>query len=180
MKRSLFRVVVIALALSSASSVGVWPAAAAAERTLADVRVATARYHDIDAALADGFGVFTDAAGIACIEQSGVGAMGIHYANGALFADPAVSAADPEVLVYEPEPNGRLRLVAVEYVVVQEAWEAAGNTVPPSLFGREFTLIPAGNRYGLPPFFELHAWIWKHNPSGTFNDWNPLVSCEAA
>lgn len=179
MKRSLLGGVAVVLAVSSVGSTGVW-AAGAAEQTLADLRVATARYHDVDAALADGYGVFTDAAGIACIEQPGVGAMGIHHANGALFADPAVNAATPEVLVYEPEPNGRLRLVAVEYVVVQAAWEAAGNAAPPALFGQRFTLIPAGNRYGLPPFYELHAWVWKHNPSGTFSDWNPLVSCAAA
>jgi hypothetical protein len=27
---------------------------------------------------------------------------------------------------------------------------------------------PAGNRYGLPAFYELHAWLWKDNPIGLF------------
>jgi hypothetical protein len=40
--------------------------------------------------------------------------------------------------------------------------------------------MPSPNRYGLPPFYELHAWVWKHNPSGMFNDWNPLVTCPTA
>ena len=97
--------------------------------------------------------------------------------TGALSAIPA---ATPEALVYEPQPNGRLRLVAAEYVVLQSAWEAAGNSGVPTLFGRSFELIPSPNRYGLPAFYELHAWIWKHNPRGMFDDWNPLVSCAAA
>jgi hypothetical protein len=33
------------------------------------------------------------------------------------------------------------------------------------------------NRYGLPAFWELHAWVWRHNPNGLFDDWNPRVSC---
>jgi hypothetical protein len=85
--------------------------------------------------------------------------------------------------VYEPQPNGRLRLVAVEYVVFQDAWHDAhpGDTGKPELFGEEFEAVGAGNRYGLPPFYELHAWLWKHNPKGTFGeDWNPRVSCAGA
>ena len=124
--------------------------------------------------------MFTDAAGIACIDNPGVGAMGIHYANGALFGNPAANAATPEVLVYEPQANGRLRLVALEYVVLQAAWAEAGNTAPPSLFGQQFTAVGSENRYGLPPYYALHAWIWKHNPRGMFDDWNPRVSCPAA
>lgn len=55
-----------------------------------------------------------------------------------------------------------------------------GGGPAPSLFGQEFELVPAGNRYGLPDFYELHAWVWKHNPNGMFHDWNPTVSCAAA
>ncbi|MGH2946330.1 MAG: hypothetical protein ACRDPC_08740, partial [Solirubrobacteraceae bacterium] len=145
----------------------------------ADVRAATARYHQLDRAQADGYGLFTDAQGIACIDSPGEGAMGIHYVKGALVGDGAIDAATPEALVYEPQRNGRLRLVAVEYVVFKDAWDAA-NASPPTLFGRELHLIGAGNRYGLPPFYALHAWLWKHNPSGMFSDWNPRVSCAAA
>lgn len=101
----------------------------------------------------------------------------MHYVNGGLVGDPAVRARTPEALVYEPGPNGRMRLVAVEYVVLQSAWHDAGNASPPSLFGQQFELVTSPDRYGLPAFYELHAWIWKHNPSGMFNDWNPRVSC---
>ena len=43
--------------------------------------------------------------------------------------------------------------------------------------GQEFDFIPAGNRYDLPPFYALHAWIWKPNPSGILYAWNPRVDC---
>ena len=139
-------------------------------------REATARYHDVARAEKAGYGVFTDAAGIACIDKPGEGGMGIHYVNGALVGNDTVDVRTPEALVYEPEPNGRLRLVALEYIVFQDVWDAA-HADPPSLFGREFELVKAGNRYGLPPFYELHAWLWKNNPAGLFEDWNPRVVC---
>ncbi len=88
----------------------------------------------------------------------------------------AVDPATPEALVYQQLPNGKLRLVAVEYVVFQGAWDAEHSS-PPSPFGQQFLLVRAPNRYGLPPFYERHAWIWKDNPSGMFNDWNPRGAC---
>jgi hypothetical protein len=153
--------------------------ASAGQENVAAVRAATARFHDIDAATAAGYGQLRDAAGIACIDNQPTGTMGIHSVKGSLVGDAAVNATTPEALVYEPGPNGKLRLVAVEYVVFQGAWDAA-NAAPPSLFGQTFTLIRAGNRYGLPTFYELHAWLWNPNPSGMFSDWNPSVSCARA
>jgi hypothetical protein len=156
------------------------PAAAAASESndLHTARSATEAYRNIDTAVAGGYALLTDAAKIACIDKPGVGGMGVHYVKGSLVGDGAVSAATPEALVYEPTTDGKPRLVAVEYVVFQDAWDAAHSS-PPSLFGRHFMLVPAGNRYGLPAFYELHAWIWKQNPSGMFSDWNPHVSCAA-
>jgi hypothetical protein len=143
---------------------------------LKKARDASAPYRHLDTAKVDGYGLLTDARGVACIDNPGVGGMGIHYVKNELVGDYVVDAASPEALVYEPRRSGRLRLVAVEYVVFQEAWDAA-HASPPELFGREFELIPAGNRHGLPPFYELHAWLWKFNPRGMFDDWNPQVSC---
>jgi hypothetical protein len=142
-------------------------------------RAGTGAFHNIASAQAAGYGLLTDAAGIACIDKPGEGGMGIHYVNGRLVGDGAVNAATPELMVYAPQRDGRLRLVAVEYVVFQAAWDAAHES-PPELYGREFELVGAGNRYGLDPFYELHAWLWKPNPSGMFNDWNPRVTCPAA
>ena len=150
-------------------------APAQAEPRLAEARAATASFHAQHA----GYDLLTDAAGIACIDQPGAGGMGVHYVDGGLVADGDVDAATPELLVYEPREHGPDRLVAAEYVVFQSDWDAAHDG-PPALFGHEFELVQAGNRYGLPPFYELHAWLWKHNPAGTFADYNPRVHCPAA
>lgn len=142
---------------------------------LAQLRAATARYHDLDVARAHGYGLFTDAQGIACIANPPVGAMGIHYVNGNLLG--ALDPLKPQALVYAPTGNGQLRLAAVEYVVFQGPWDAAHPDMAPMLFGQMFMLTPAGNRYGLPAFYSLHVWVWMHNPSGMFNMWNPNVHC---
>ncbi|WP_200941060.1 hypothetical protein [Microbacterium sp. Root53] len=145
---------------------------------LAEVRAATARFADVDAAIAAGYGELVDAAGIACID-SPAGGMGIHYVDVDLVLDPALDPAMPEVLVYEPDRHGRLHLVAVEYV----AFESMLGGVVPELFGQTLHRMPgpnepaAQNRYGLPAFYELHVWLWKHNPDGMFEDWNPRVDC---
>ena len=100
--------------------------------------------------------------------------MGIHFVDPRLLVDNGViDAAQPEAVIYEPTASG-MRLVAVEYIVFASDWKGAD---PPSLFGQEFEFVPAGNRYGLPDFYELHAWLWRHNKAGMFNDWNPAVTC---
>jgi hypothetical protein len=135
---------------------------------------ATARFHDLDKAIEAGYSIrLADTAGIECIAHTTDGAMGVHMVNGSLL-DSEVDATQPEALVYEPRKDGSLKLVAVEYVVFQSAWQGSE---PPSLFGRTFDFTPAGNRYGLPAFYALHAWIWKPNPSGLLYAWNPNVDC---
>ena len=139
---------------------------------LAQVRAATARFHDFGAAQAAGYGplhMCTD-------HEGGLGAMGEHYVNGTAVGDTEFDLSQPEVLVYEPTPNGRMRLVAVEFVVFAEPWDDLYSD-PPRLFGRDLALVEAPNRYGVPSFYQIHVWLWRTNPSGTFCDWNPKVSC---
>ena len=167
--RTLVGVATIAIVLLATPS----PANAGAA-DLSTARAATAGFHQNDAAQAAGYGEFRDAASIACIETPGVGVMGIHYVNGTLVGDGVVNAATPEALVYQPLPNGKLKLVAVEYIVFYSMWAGASK---PSLFGQEFKLIGTPNRYGIPAFYELHGWVWQNNPSGMFKDWNPSGSC---
>ncbi|SRR6266566_4853820 len=167
--KTLIGVAAIAIVLLATPS----PANAGAA-DLSTARAATAGFHQVEAAKAVGYGEFHDAANIACIETPGVGVMGIHYVNGALVSDGIVDAATPEALVYQPIGNGKLRLVAVEYIVFYSMWAGASK---PSLFGQEFKLIGSTNRYGIPAFYELHAWVWQNNPSGMFKDWNPSGSC---
>ena len=167
--KTLIGVAAIAIVLLATPS----PANAGAA-DLSTARAATAGFHQVEAAKAVGYGEFHDAANIACIETPGVGVMGIHYVNGALVSDGVVDAATPEALVYQPLANGQRRLVAVEYIVFYSMWAGASK---PSLFGQEFKLIGSTNRYGIPAFYELHAWVWQNNPSGMFKDWNPSGSC---
>jgi hypothetical protein len=141
-----------------------------------EARPATAHFHHVAMAEAAGYGEFRDAQGIACIELPGTGAMGVHYVNGSLVGDAVLDPRRPEALVYE-QRGQNLHLVALEYIVFKQVWEDAGNTEPPTLFGREFDLVNSPNRYGLPPFYALHAWAWKVNPSGDFFAWNPRVDC---
>src|SRR3546814_3909937 len=90
--------------------------------------------------------------------------MGLHYANGIRVGDGTLDANRPEVLVYEPLRGGRMQLVAVEYLVIAEAWDA-NNTAPPVLQGQLFHYQGSPNRYGLPAFYGLHVWAWKDNRS---------------
>jgi len=143
-------------------------------------RAATARFNSIAQAEAAGYGLPPEGPLHECIANlTGPGAMGFHLINGALL-DTTVDPANPEALVYAPDKHGKLKLVAVEYVVFQAAWEAEhGVGSKPSLFGHEFDPNP-GTRFGLPPFYALHAWVWKPNPTpltGIFSAWNPRVTC---
>jgi len=143
-----------------------------------DAARATAKFHQLAVAKKSGYGLLQDKNGVACIamdDMPGMGAMGVHYAKSSLVADGALEASRPEALVYAPK-DGRLRLAAVEYVVLKSAWDAK-HTARPSLFGHAFNLTPSGNRFGLPAFYSLHAWIWKQNPAGRFAMWNPEVTC---
>jgi hypothetical protein len=152
-------------------------------------RSATAKYHSLTVTKKASYSILADTAGITCIADPQMGAMGVHYVKGDLVKDPAIDATHPEALVYAPDGHGKLHLAALEYVVIKADWDAKQpppssyvgsrfTPVPPMLFGHEFNFTDAPNRYGLPPFYSLHAWIWKHNPMGTFAMWNPSVHCE--
>jgi hypothetical protein len=144
----------------------------AGQGELGAVRNATSKFHSIDAAKAAGYGPFY----ICTDDNTGLGAMGQHYVRGDIVGDGAINPLTPEALVYEPKVNGELQLVGVEYVVFKADWDK-NHANPPQLFGHTFFEIKAGNRYDLPDFYELHAWIWRPNPSGIFENWNPKVSC---
>lgn len=121
---------------------------------LAEVRRATARYHDVGQAERDGYRV-----GSGCVAH-----MGYHYVRSVASDAGELDVLAPNILVYAPRGDGRLRLVAVEYA----SWQ------PASLFGRAFDAPGAGG----PPFHTLHAWVWQGNPDGTFAAHNPNVACD--
>ncbi len=166
----------LALGLLAAALTG--PQASAAT-WVDEVRDATAPYKSVAKAEADGYGLFADAEGLTCIEHHHDGGMGVHYVHGKRVGDAKVKSRKPEALVYEPAANGKLKLVALEYIVFKSAWRAEHPSGKPSLKGQKLTLVPAGNRYGIPAFHELHLWAWKDNPAGLYADYNPDVSCPA-
>ena len=165
--------------LAAAALIGSGTADASSGSRLDRLRSATVKYFDIGAATADGFGELRDAEGIACID-SNAGGMGIHYVQGDRVADSRVSLRKPELVIYEPQPDGYMELVAVEYVVFRSAWRKEHPAGRPKLLGQRFSLVKEGNRYGLPAFFELHVWAFRHNQNGLFADYNPRVTCEFA
>lgn len=157
----------------------------AQSQMLAQIRAATARYQSLEVAAADGY-MFDPH----CVEHPEFGGMGHHAINGERIG-PFVNHTEPGVLVYEPTRNGRYRLVAVEYLVPAEPWDAM-NDGPPMLGEVAFAdhreiifvendegeLVPV-NANGGPPFphYQLHVWVWKHNPNGMYFPLNPTVNC---
>ncbi|HET7472156.1 MAG TPA: hypothetical protein VFJ71_03425 [Candidatus Limnocylindrales bacterium] len=156
--------------------------ALAAGGNLAAVRAATAQFNSTAQADAAGYGPFP--AGVPlheCISNlSGPGAMGFHWVNGA-YIDGVADPLHPEVLVYAPDSHGKLKLVALEYVIFQADWYAnhpQGSM--PELFGQMFMATGSPNRYDIPAFFALHVWLYDSNPAGMFANFNPTVSCDGA
>ena len=131
----------------------------------AQVRQANARFLDVKAAVAEGYSP------IPCTSGVDGGAMGVHYVNAKYLDDETPDIRRPQAVMYEPTRDGKMELIAVEYISFKG---------PANLGGQLFSFTGAPNRYGLKPFYELHVWAWKPNPKGVFADMNPAVSCEHA
>ena len=158
---------------------------------LAQVRAATAAFHDIDAANAAGYTVWSPdpfAAGATC-PSNPAGKMGYHLVNVPLrggAANPAagdsvIDALRPEMLLFERRADGQLHLVGVEYLVFKAAWERdrGAGAPPPTVLGQPLpfsthTFVPGGPSID---HYELHVWVWSNNPLGMFSPWNPKVGC---
>ena len=106
-----------------------------------------------------------------------MGAMGLHFVNFPLVVDGEIDATKPEIVLYEPTSNGRVRITGADYLVLAADWDKT-HTSAPELNGQLFHYFEAPNRFGLPAFYTLHVWAWKDNPLGTFTNWNPSVSCD--
>ena len=139
-------------------------------KDLAAVRNATARYHNVENALADGFEADHE-----CVAVPGLGGMGIHYINFDRIGDDEINLLEPEILLYAPSENG-LKLVGVEYML---AIEDPGSPPPvPVLFGQNFDGPMPGHGPSQPFHYDLHVWVWQPNPSGMFAMFNPNVGCD--
>lgn len=168
------------------------------EPTLAEVRQATERFQDVKVALAEGY--IRDPGNICeTAEMMGkpaaLGAMGIHYFRPDLLGitappSPRVTGngtytdfRTPAILIYEPQANGAMELVAVENLVFADAWRAAGHSAPPMFHGVPYDAMqddPAtmvDEAHNFAPHFDRHVWIYRDNPNGVFTPLNPAVSC---
>jgi hypothetical protein len=136
------------------------------------IRNATRRFHDVKQAESEGYELH-----FGCVSGPDYGAMGLHYVNFELVGDGILDPARPEIVIYEPLPNGRLKLTGADFLVLADAWHAS-NAAPPELGGQLLHLFEAPNRFGLPNFYTLHVWAWKENPTGMFSNWHARVSCD--
>ncbi len=177
-RRTVAKLALLLTVASLAALIAVPAIGATRQDGLAGVRQATARFHDLDAALAAGYELgWVNGSGIriitGCVAGGAAGAMGYHYFHPDLMRDHAVDPLRPEALVYAPNADGQLKLAAVEYVVLGPGSNPSNPvSEPPTVFGMHMHILnPAVG------FYLHHAWIWKPNPSGMFADWNPDVSC---
>ncbi|MCC6831015.1 MAG: hypothetical protein IT200_06680 [Thermoleophilia bacterium] len=139
-------------------------------------RAATRAFRDIDVARAAGY---TETSG-KCEQDPKYGGLGIHYANPELLADGTLDVTKPEVLVYHPTRGGKLRLGAVEYFQADADQDLATDPDRPYLFDLPFDGPMLGHEPGMPIHYDLHVWLYRHNPAGLFAAWNPRVHCPDA
>ena len=171
----------------------------AGEPTLAEVRQATERFQDVKVALAEGY--IRDPFDMCDTAQmmgrpASAGAMGIHFFRPDLLGitappSPRVDGSgthtdfrQPSILIYEPEADGSLQLVAVENLVFAAAWHAAGHAEPPTFHGVPYDSMkddPAtaiDEAHMFEPHYDRHVWIYRENPDGVFTPFNPAVTCD--
>jgi hypothetical protein len=137
------------------------------------VRQATERFQDVSVAEKAGYSLQ-----FGCVSGPDFGAMGMHFVNSELVNDGLLDPMRPEIIIYEPMPNGQLRMIGADYLVLADTWNAT-HSGPPELMGQLFHLFESPNRFGLPAFYTLHVWAWKENPAGAFVNWHSNVSCTA-
>ena len=137
------------------------------------VRDATERFKDVNVAEAEDYHLQ-----FGCVSGPDAGAMGMHFVNGKLVGDGELDPTKPEIVIYEPQPNGQLKLIGADFLVLADAWNAK-HAGPPEMMGQLFHLFEAPNRFGLPAFYTLHVWAWKESPTGSFVNWHQNVSCNA-
>jgi hypothetical protein len=193
------------LAAAAALALATVPASASSgpaegEPDLAEVRAGAERFRDIRVALAEGYispePMCETAAGMG--RDPALGAMGIHYFRPDLLGitappNPRVDGSGthtdfrrPAILIYEPQADGSMELVAVENLVFEAAWRAAGHSAPPSFHGVAYdhmaddpsTAIDEAHHF--EPHYDRHVWLFRDNPNGVFTPFNPNVSCEHA
>ncbi|HEU0100284.1 MAG TPA: hypothetical protein VFQ67_16115 [Allosphingosinicella sp.] len=168
------------------------------EPTLDEVRAATARFRNVEVALAEGYVRDpTDMCDLASMmgRPAALGGMGIHFFRPDLLGikgppGPRVDGdgthtdfRKPSILIYEPRGDGSLELVAVENLVFKKAWEAAGREGLPTFHGVEYDYMfddpktAIDEAHDFEPHYDRHVWLYRPNANGMFAQFNPTVTC---
>ena len=149
--------------LEPARESAIRPQAASGEGVFATLRIVTARYHNLQHAIDDGFVLLHP-----CEERGDEEPVGAVYANIDRVLDGVIDPAVPDALIYEPSKDGKLKLVGVElaqpYAFAPTAPQFMGQTFQPE------------DEFGV---WALHIWVWRENPEGMFAEANPRVSCDS-
>ena len=168
------------------------------EPTLAEVRRLTERFQDVSTALAEGY--IRDPFDLCDTAEmmgrpASQGAMGVHYFRPDLLGitkppSPRVNGdgthidfRKPSILIYEPQRDGSMELVAVENLVFAHAWSVAGNDERPTFHGVPYDSMvddpktPQDEAHMFEAHFDRHVWIYRENPTGVFSPFNPAVTC---
>ena len=198
MKMILTGMALFGLVATVSSTSAAQPAAGAGEPSFEQVRAATERFRDVDVALAEGY--IRDPMNLCDTAEmlgrpGSLGAMGVHYFRPDLLGitappNPRVDGSGthtdfrrPAILIYEPQADGSLQLVAVENLVFIRAWQAAGNVQPPTFQGVAYDRMvddPAtesDEAHMFEPHYDRHVWIYRPNPNGVYAMFNPAVDC---
>ena len=196
MRRSISMLIAVATISALGACISEQPRSS--EPTLAEVKAATERYRDVRNAIADGYTtdnkcVTAEMLGFPAIN----GDMGLHYVRRDLLGLPPKPApgggrvsgtgtytdfSKPAMLVYEPQPDGSLELVAAENLVFASEWHKT-RSKPPQFRGVNYLLLkndPAtklDEAHNFEPHYELHLWVFRDNPKGMFAPFNPTVTC---
>jgi hypothetical protein len=166
------------LVLGTALSAGIWASALACgtadahdtpDPVLNRSREMAAKYINIEVAKAEGYQQLFE-----CTTHDEHGTMGVHFIHHVRAGDGKLVLGVPDVLTYEPETDGSMQLVGMEYIVFEKDWKGEGI---PEFLGRTLQRKTTVGVHPVDPYYELHVWHWRHNPAGMFADWNPYVSC---
>ena len=189
----------VGMAITAAIAPALKTAEPFSDPSLATIRAASDRFKDVKVALAEGYvrdpGNMCDAAEMMG-KPAKLGVMGVHYFRPDLLGitgppSPKVNGTGthtdfmkPAVLIYEPQADESMKLVAIENLVFIKSWEAAGNKAPPSFQGVPYDKMvddPAtevDEAHMFEPHYDRHVWVYRDNPNGVFAQFNPNATCK--
>lgn len=169
------------------------------EPTLEEVRAAAEKYRDVNVAKAEGYTTDNKCVTAEMLgHPAALGTMGLHYVRRDLLGLPPKPSPPgprvhgtgtytdfrkPAMLVYEPQQDGSLELVAVENLVFADAWHKASGEQPPRFHGRAWPVLrddpstKVDEAHGWEPHYEQHLWVFRDNPNGNYSPFNPKVTC---